>query len=163
MWQRLTIVNFFIPFAAITETTQGLKIPDKASTASVNRLNMIDSELFKREALTAYKTMKVIELAKIEPLSCCIRAARLGFAGTADFLIFSVALFTSIGLQKASFSSFTFIGLMILFLDSFTFVRLLMTFFCLSAFIGLLIYLVTCFALMLVPVLMAFMFIELFN
>jgi hypothetical protein len=89
--QRLTIVDFFIPFMSIALQAKRLYIKNKASASLTNRFDVVSTELIKRELLITYKTVKVIEFTQIEPFVSSVASTCFSFASPANNLFsFSV-------------------------------------------------------------------------
>lgn len=113
--QRLSIVDFFVALFVVAFTAKRLRIPNMARTTLGNRFHMINAKFFEREFLIALETTKVIELAQGVPLASGIRAACLGFAGTADGLPFLIGLSAFFGFLKALLANFTLISSLMFF------------------------------------------------
>lgn len=174
----ISIVYCFCSFRGITWHTQGLQIPNEASTIFADWFDMIDSKFIERELMTAHQAMEVVELAKSIPFGGGVRAARLGFASMANrirllfvlpsplslivsplgvlpfvgFGVPSLGIFAALRVVILSFCSFPFFRVFILFCRLPTRKRLIVLFLGFSPSVRLSIYLYTLLAIELITV-----------
>jgi hypothetical protein len=94
----LAVVHLFIAFFRIAGAAKGLGVPDETGASLDNWFNMIHREVLKRKFNITSEAMEIIELAKVVPFSGGVRAARLGFAGTANIFSFPLILLVLFGL-----------------------------------------------------------------
>lgn len=137
IWQRFSVVDLFGSLAAIARFAETLQIPNKASAPPADWFYMVNSKLIEWEFLMTRKAMKIVKLAKVEPLSCSVGAARLGFVSASKRFPAFLGLFALFRLMITHIGYFSAKGLFLFFSLNLTLFGLPVPFSCIFSFPGL--------------------------